>query len=106
MAGYKQMPTTIALSSREMRSSADLGARVRKLPKDYKTALAMAIAGKTNAEILGELKPKDLDEAGIKKKMEELLVYLRVDSFEDGALQARPVRRALRDFWIYDFGPE
>ena len=106
MAGYKQMPTKIGLSSREMRSNGGLGARIRKLPKDYKTALSMAIAGKTNADILAELKPKDLDEAGIKKKMEELLVYLRVDSFEDEALQARPVRRALKDFWIYDFGPE
>lgn len=106
MAGYKQMPTKIALSSREMRSNADLGTRVRKLPKDYKTALAMAIAGKTNAEILAEVQPTDLDEAGVKKKMEELLVYLRVDSFEDAALQARPVRRALKYFWIYDFGPE
>lgn len=105
MKGKRQENAQRATVKGEIRSTVDLGALVRHLPKDYKKALAMTIAGKPDAEIVPELE-SDLDEAGLKKKMEELLEYLRLDSFQDPALQARPVRRALKNFWVYDFGPE
>lgn len=106
MPRYGSAPVRTGLAIHAMRSDGDLGTRVRKLPKDYKKAMAMAIAGKTYAEILAELELTDLDEAEVKEKMEGLLKYLRLDSFQDAALQARPVRRALKDFSFYSLGPE
>lgn len=90
----------------EYRLPTDLGTAVRKLHKDYKLALAMTLAGKTDAEIVAELKVKGIDEAALQHNMEWLRRTLRIDSFEDPVLRSRPVRRALKDYWAYGFGPE
>jgi hypothetical protein len=95
-----------AVVKNEIRSSSDLGARIRKLHKDYKKAMAMTMAGKTDIEILEALKVPDLTEEGLKKNMTDLLKHLRLDSFDTPALQSRPVRRALKEFWVYQIGPE
>lgn len=89
-----------------LRRFGDLGTKVRNLHKDYKKALAMTLAGKTDAEIVAELKVDGIDEATLKEKMSDLRTYLGIDDFDAPVLRSRPVRRALKEFWIYDFGPE
>lgn len=78
-------------------------AKVRHLHKDYKLALAMTLAGKTDAEIVAELKVEGVDEAQLKKNMAWLLRHLGLDDFASPVLRTRPVRRALRGYWVYDF---
>jgi len=82
----------------DMRSHNDLGAKVRKLHRDYKIALAMTLAGKSDAEIVVKLALPEVDETKLKENMQQLLRHLRLDSFDDAALHGRPVRRALAQF--------
>lgn len=82
----------------DMRPHTDLGAKVRKLHPDYKIALAMTLAGKSNTEIVAKLALPEIDETNLRERMEQLLRHLHLDSFEDAALQSRPVRRALKQF--------
>jgi hypothetical protein len=81
-----------------MRTHNDLGAKIRKLHRDYKIALAMTLAGKSDAEIVAKLALPEVDEAKLKENMQRLLQHLRLDSFDDVALHGRPVRRALAQF--------
>lgn len=97
---------TRMVSQGSVRVANDLGTFVRKLHKDYKLALALAIAGKSDAEIVKALNIKEIDEEKLKTNMEWLLNYLRLDSFDSPSLQTRAVKRALKEFWVYDFGPE
>lgn len=86
-----------------IRSSSDLGAKVRHLHKDYKLALAMTLAGKSDAEIVAKLDLDHIDEDDLKKNMAWLLKHLGADSFTAPVFQTRPVRRALKDYWMFDF---
>jgi hypothetical protein len=106
MKAARQGDAQRAVVKNEIRSSSDLGTKVRKLHKDYKKAMAMTMSGKTDTEIVKELNLDHIDEAALKKNMEELLRYLHLDSFDAPALQSRPVRRALKEFWVYQIGPE
>lgn len=100
-------PTKQAKIKREATGGTrDIGTRVRNLHNDYKKALAMAMAGKTDAEIVEAIKVDGIGEAELQKNMAWLLGHLRVDSFDSPVLQSRPVRRALKNFWVHDFGPE
>lgn len=106
MKANQQGDAQRAVVKNEIRSSSDIGAKIRKLHKDYKKAMAMTMAGKTDIEILKELKVPDLTEEGLKKNMTDLLKYLHLDSFDAPVLQSRPVRRALRGFWVYELKVE
>lgn len=106
MAKYRKVPTQAVITRNEIRPAAGLGARIRNLHQDYKKAMAMTMAGKTDAEIVAELNLPHIDEDALKKNMQNLLTSLHLTSFQDPVLQARPVRRALKNFWVPDFEPE
>lgn len=86
-----------------IRSSSDLGAKVRNLHKDYKLALAMTLAGKSNAEIVARLDLDHIGEDELKENMASLLKHLGTDSFAAPVFRTRPVRRALKDYWVFEF---
>jgi hypothetical protein len=85
------------------KSSRDIGTLVRHLHDDYKQALAMIMAGKTDAEIVTALDIDWVDEAELQRQKEWMLFHLGVDSFDHPALRSRPVRRALKKYWIYEY---
>lgn len=65
-----------------VRSVNDLGTKIRTLHKEYKQALAMTLAGKTDAEIVAALDVDGVDETKLHKNMQDLLTYLKLESFE------------------------